>query len=206
MNKIIISLISIVIFTACVNLREPYPIIEYYNLKQEPTLLKGLPVKKPTVMVRRVIVNEAIDTPHLLINTDPTSVQKLFYHRWISDVSTISTDFLITRINQSGLLSNGVVRSGSIAIPDYVIEPQLIEMVAFNANLPGANESYVKVEFKVDILKRMPDNKLEILYSSTYEQKFVRRKTDIKYIPEAYSKVFSLAVDNIISDLSNVIK
>jgi ABC-type uncharacterized transport system auxiliary subunit len=206
MNRVILFLISFLILAGCVNLREPYPIIEYYNLQQEPTLLKGLPLKLPTVMVRRVIVNESIDTPHLLINTEPTSVQKLFYHRWISDVSTISTDFLITRINQSGLLSNGVVRSGSIAIPDYVIEPQLIEMVAFNGSQPGANESYVQVQFKVDVLKRMPDNKLEILYSSSYQQKFVRRKTDIKYIPEAYSRVFSLAVDNIISDLSNVIK
>lgn len=205
MIRIFLFILPLLFLFGCINLREPYPKIEYYNLVQEESLLKGLPSKEPVVMVRRVQVNESYDTPHLLVYSEANSVRRLYYHRWISDISTISTDFFITRINKSGLLKQGIVRSGSIAIPDYIIEPQLIDMTAFDSQQKGG-ECYVNVEFKVSILKRKPDNNLEVLFSSVYKQKFVRRKKDIKYIPEAYSKVFSLAVDNIIADMSNVIQ
>ncbi|MDX9789908.1 MAG: hypothetical protein WC313_06870 [Candidatus Kapaibacterium sp.] len=206
MNKLLTILIFTLLVQSCINLREPYPKIEYYNLSAEKTMLVDLPLRESTVMLRRVIVNESIDTPHLLVMNEPSSVQRLFYHRWISDISTISTDFILTRINQSGLLKKGVVNSSSIAIPDYIIEPQLIEMTATNYSLPDTSSNYVSVEINVKFLKRMPDNKLEIIHNGVYKQKYIRRKKGISSIPQAYSKVFSLAVDNMISDLSNIIK
>lgn len=205
MNKVIISILLLVIFTGCINLREPYPQIEYYTLNQEPSLLHDLPKKESKVMVRNIIVNESINTPHLLINWDASRVQKLFYHRWISDLSSLSTDFFITRLNQCGLLNFGVIRSGSIATPEYIIEPHLIEMAAYNTEMPNSGENYVEIELKVDVLKRMPNNNLDIVFSNIYKQKFIRKKVEIKYIPDSYSKIFSIAVDNVISDLSNLL-
>ncbi|MBX3043583.1 MAG: hypothetical protein KIT33_03280 [Candidatus Kapabacteria bacterium] len=206
MNKLYMLFIPLIILAGCINLREPYPVINYYELKQEPTLLKNLPVLEQTVMIRRVFVNETFDTPHFLISTPPNNVERLFYHRWISDVSTLATDFVATRINQSGLLKHGVLKSGSIALPEYIVEPHLIEMTTYNDDSPQTREYYVQIEFKVDYLKRLNDNKLELFFSSNYKQKFVRRKYETKFIAEAYSRVFSMAVDNIISDLSNIIK
>ncbi|MDT3739504.1 MAG: hypothetical protein RO257_08395 [Candidatus Kapabacteria bacterium] len=205
MNKVIISIILLVIFTSCINLREPYPQIEFYTLTQEPSLLHDLPKKQSKVMVRNIIVNESINTPHLLINWDASRVQKLFYHRWISDLSSLSTDFFITRLNQCGLLNYGVIRSGSIATPEYIIEPHLIDFAAYNTEMPNSGENYVEIELKVDVLKRMPNNNLDIVFSNIYKQKFIRKKTEIKYIPDSYSKIFSIAVDNVISDLSNLL-
>jgi ABC-type uncharacterized transport system auxiliary subunit len=206
MNKIFTILILIFVLSGCVNIREPYPVVEYYILKQDKTMLKDLPKSKHSVMLRRVVVNESFDTPHLLINHEGSKVQKLFYHRWIADISTISTDFVITRLNESGLLSKGVIRSSSVATPEYIIEPQLIDMTAFKSDTGDVNNNYVSIEIKVDIVKRMPNNNLDVVFSKLYQQKYIMNKTEISYIPDAYSKVFSIAVDNLIADLSNVLK
>lgn len=206
MNKLVLCILTILTLNSCVNLREPYPKIDYYSISQETSLLTNLPVKDAKLMVRRVLVNESFDTPHILIKTELSGVQKLFYHRWISDVSTMTTDFVITRLNQCGLFKNGVLRNSSIAIPDYFVEIQIIDMTAYNFEPPRTQENYVSIELKADILKRMPDNSLKILSGKSYKQTYTRRIEGTKYIPEAYSKVFSLAVDNLVSDLSNNIE
>jgi ABC-type uncharacterized transport system auxiliary subunit len=206
MNKLVLCILTILTLNSCVNLREPYPKIDYYSISQETSLLTNLPVKDAKLMVRRVLVNESFDTPHILIKTELSGVQKFFYHRWISDVSTMTTDFVITRLNQCGLFKNGVLRNSSLAIPDYFVEIQIIDMTAYNFEPPRTQENYVSIELKADILKRMPDNSLKILSGKSYKQTYTRRIEGTKYIPEAYSKVFSLAVDNLVSDLSNNIE
>lgn len=206
MNKLIPYLIPLLMLASCVNLREPYPIIDYYSITQESSLLKNLPVKEVSLMVRRVSVNESFDTPHILVTNEFSGVQKLFYHRWVSDVSTLTTDFVVTRLNQSGLFKYGVLRSESVTIPDYILEIQLIDMTAFNFEPPRTQENYVTIEIKADLIKRMPNNKLETISGSSYKQTYTRRQEGLKFIPQAYSTVFSLAVDNLISDLSNNIK
>jgi ABC-type uncharacterized transport system auxiliary subunit len=206
MNKFILLFIGLIFITSCINLREPYPNIEYYSLKQEQSFLQNLQQKSHTVLLRRVIVNESFDTPHFLIHLDNSKVQRLFYHRWISDISTLTTDFLMTRLNQSKLLVHGVVGSGSVAVPEYIIEPHLIEMTTKNANNIAMGENFVEIALKVDFIKRLPDNTLEFVFSNVYRQKYIRRQTETKYIADAYSKVFSMAVDNVISDLSNLLK
>lgn len=206
MNKTVLLFTIFILLSSCLNIREEYPKIDYYVLNQESSLLNNLPEKNLTVMVRNVVVNESIDTRHILINSENSKVQKLYYHRWLSDLSTIATDFLVTRLINSGMIKNGVVRSGSFASPDYIIEAQIIEMKAFNSeNTQKAEDFYAEIKLKVDILKFNSNSKPEVVFSNTYDQKYVRKKPEIKFIPEAYSKVLSVAVDNLITDLTKVL-
>lgn len=206
MNKTLVFILLTYLMVSCVNLREPYPIIDYYKLPQKPTLLTSLPEIDKNIQLRRVVVNESFDTPHILISSEPADVKRLFYHRWLTDVSSMTTDFIATRINQIGILKNGIMRSNSAVIPDYIIEVQLIDMTAFNYEEARQRENYVQIELKVNFLKRMANNDLQVVFSRNYKQIYTRRKLEIKYIPDSYGVVFSLAVDNIISDLSNIIK
>ncbi len=204
-QNIFIFLFVLLLTSSCINLREPYPSINYYTLNQEPTMLGKLQTSDKVVLLRRITVNEALNSPQILITTNKTNIQRLFYHRWISDVSSLTDDFIATRLNKSGLLSNGVIRSSSAAYPDYIIEPHLINMVAHSSLNNVTEENFVTIEIKVDLLRRDTNNNLQIVHSNTYKQTYIRNNQEIKYISDAYSKIFSITVDNIIADLSNIL-
>ncbi len=205
MNNWYKILILIVLISGCVNIRENYPNVEYYNLKQINQNILNLPKINNTILLRKVVVNQSFDTPNIIINNDGAKVRKLFYHRWISDISTISTDFLNTRLNESGVLLKGLIRPASSILPDYIIEPSLIDMTAYKTDTGKVHNNYVSLGLKVDVNKRMPDNKLEMIFSKLYHQKLSVTRKEISYIPEAYSILFSNIADSLISDLSYII-
>lgn len=206
MTKSLLSLFVLVMFAGCINLREPYPKIEYYNLRQVSSAPKDYPKLEQTVMLRRMLVNESIDSPHILMTTQGTNIRRLFYHRWISDLSTLGTDFIVTRLNQSGLFKNGIIRSASVTNPDYIIEPQLIEMITNETINDNPDENFVSIELKVDLVKRMDNSKFEIVMSKSYKKQLKRESKELKYIANSYSMIFSDAIDNLISDLAENIK
>ena len=93
MLRIMKFFILLLICCSCINLKSTYPEIQYYRLSQEPLTLKNLGKINATLMIRDFVSSGELDTEHLIALWDNTRLQKYYYHRWLTDVSALMTDF-----------------------------------------------------------------------------------------------------------------
>lgn len=200
-NIFVISFLTIAI-SGCISIKSEYPDITYYQLKQEASLIESKVSIEGILQIRDFAVSAEYDTEQILASWGNNRVQKYYYHRWITGISELFTDFLVTRYSRSKAFSGAVVKSNAAAVPDYFLEGQIIELQAVNSESdePGAN--FCTITVKVNLIKR-DKNKSErrIILSNTYTERTDRRNNTAATIPVAFSKCFSNIADMILVDI-----
>ena len=111
----------IIVFSSCINIKDEYPQVEYYQLKQEQSRVNRFESIEGLLLVRDFGINDEVDSEHIIANWDNGQVQRYFYHRWISNCSAMYTDFIVNRFNFNNSFSKGVVKSNSMMPPNFTI-------------------------------------------------------------------------------------
>ena len=205
--KYFILLITLPLFiVSCISIKSEYPKIDYYRLTQDATSLKDLKKQDVTLQIRSFNVSQDIDTDHLLAQIGSNQIKVYYYHRWVTDVPSMVTDFFISRFSQYEIFKGSVVGTNTIAIPDYIVEGQVLDMIAYNSlnNEPGTNS--VVVTLKVNIIKynALSIDK-DIISSEIYTNRTYRSDNTASSIAPAFSKCFSLIGDMVLSDIIKAI-
>lgn len=206
MKKLIFILLAVTL-SSCINLKEPYPKISYYKLIPEKSSVENIGTLDKTLMIRDFTASSEIETTHLLTLWDNEYIQRYFYHRWITDTPNMVADFINSIFSKNEFFKNGVVTSSSMAIPDYVMEGDILDMMAYSTHDGEPNQNYVYVAIEITLIKRtkvMEEN--AILMNEVYPFKTIRKNNSVKTIPDAFSRAWSQVADQILVDVYNAIK
>jgi ABC-type uncharacterized transport system auxiliary subunit len=207
MKNIVIITLMLFLLGSCINLKEPYPQINFYKLTHEGSSVSHLQPIDATIMIRDFTASSEIETSHLLALWDNEHIQKYFYHRWITDAPTMVTNYINNIFSRNKFFSKGVVSSFSMALPDYIVEGDILDMMAYSTEKKETNQNYVYVAIKITLIKRttlLDDNM--VLLSEVYPFKIIRKNNSVKTIPDAFSRAWAQVADQIIVDIHSKIR
>lgn len=193
---------------SCINLREEYPEIHYYRLNQiEGTIQNiGTGTIEGTLQIRDFSISDEIDTDNFLAVSGGTKVQKYYYHRWISNCADIVTNFILTRYNNLRVFTGGAVKPGSMILPDYILEGQVIDMVAHNYEGDDNNTNYVYISLRISLLKKVPLNTDKaIILNKIFTVKSPRKDDSAESIAPAFSNAVSQISDQMLLEIQDAI-
>lgn len=205
-KSIILLIVLLFALSSCINLKTPYPAIEYYRLNQEPTAFKNTGSISGSLQIRNFTAREDLNSDQLVATIDSTKLHRYFYHRWAADCPDLVTDFFIQRLSNLKAFSGGVFKTATIAIPEYILEGQILEMIASNSTTPDLKNNFATVSLKITLIKRLSDkyDKLVIL-NKTYNNKILRPDNEVTSIAPAFSKAYSQITDKIMFDIQEAV-
>lgn len=211
MNKVslIVVLLSLLFpFNGCINIKSDYPQIQYYRLNQEPTKLKNIGKIEGSLQVRAITIGEEFKYDNLLALWDSSYIQMYYYHRWIANPDALVTDFIINRLNNLNVFKNGVLNSSMIAVPDYILEGQILDWTVNSSNkeIGGQYANSVSFSIRINIVKRDSLGSIRNnIINKVYSIRIPRPNTSVQSIAPAFSAAVSLATDMIIMDIQTAI-
>ncbi len=202
----IVSVIIVLFLSGCINLKDEYPEISYYQLSDLPSTISEIKQIKGALHIRNFSINSECDTKHLLANWDGIRVQKYYYHRWINDISDMTTDYIFNRIAKLKVFSEGPIRSTSVIIPEFILEGQIINLNVNNTENPEKGKNNVEIEMKINLIIKNQDKPGEkTIFTELYSETVIRQNNFASSIAPACSRGLSLISDKISVDISNAI-
>ncbi len=202
----IILLLVILSLNGCFSIKSSYPEIEYYKFTQEKSSLNNFGKMEGLLEVRDFKASADIQAPNLVAIWDNQKVQLYYYHRWLTDVWLMVSDFLINRYNNYQAFSKGVIKSSIYSRPDYVLEGQILELYAFNSSDEDENPNYAFISLQINLIKM--DKALEegkIILSKVYKSQIPRKDDKVKSMAAAYSLALSDIADRLLIDIQMAI-
>lgn len=205
------TLIAIILFinlSGCVSLRTEYPEINYYRLEQIGDKSQNIGVNSVvgTLQIRNFSVSDAVDTDNFLGVWEDNRVQVYYYHRWIANAADLVTDFIVTRYNDLRVFQGGVVKPSSIIMPDYILEGQLIDMVAHNSN-SSKSPNYVYISVRISLIKKIAlSTDKTLLINKVFTVKSPRKNSSVETIAPAFSEAVSQIADQMLLEILDAIQ
>lgn len=195
------------IVCSCIKLKTEYPEIKYYTLTQElkpPILTEQL---KGTLQIKDFTISDENEKEYITVRLSNSKVHQNYYSRWSGDFSSLFSDFLFKRYNNSQVFSGGVVKSSSIAVPDYYLEGHIVEMFAYNSELDRSDSNIVFLSLKVNLFKRIGIKiEREPILSRTYNSKITRVSNSVSNIADSYSKCAADIADIMVRDFKLILE
>ncbi len=204
-QKYQLFILSLIMFSGCINLREEYPEIIYYRLQQEPLQIKNLEKSSGALLLRYFTSPIDLETEHLIAVDSDNRLQKYYYHRWTTDCPSLITDYFIERYNKLDAFTDGTIKESSYIAPNYVLEGQILEFIAYNnKNIPDSN--YVVVTIQANLMKKK-DNSVDnkVILNRTYTERASRIGNKVETIAPAFSKAVAAIADRMLADISETI-
>ncbi len=207
MKKIVaITVLLLAMLSSCINLKDEYPDITYYSLNDIQSNISEIKQVDGALLIRNFSISSEFDTKHLLANWDSKRVQKYYYHRWISDISDMTTDYIFNRISKLKVFSNGAISSTSMIIPDYILEGQIINLAVNNTDLLESGNNNAEIEIKINLIIRNKEIPGETtIFTQVYKEEVLRQNNLVTSIAPAVSRGISLISDKIAVDIKNAI-
>lgn len=186
---------------SCINIRTEYPEITFYQLSGEPSIISTDMKIDAALQIRDAEVADGIDTDHLIAMSENAKIKKYFYHRWTTDVASLTTDFFKKRYTELNVFRNGVINASSAVIPDFYLELRLVQMDCFSSTQKPKDSSYVEVVIQATLIKSPVDKtQTRTLAARSFKSRIKRPDAEIKSIVPAYNKAFSELTDMIFAD------
>ena len=200
-SKILIILLAFCL-VSCIHLRTEYPKITYYNLSGSPTIISTDFQIDAALQIRDVEPASGIEGEYLYSSSENSQIKKYFYHRWITDISSVATDFFKRRYTELNVFQRGVINTSSAVLPDYILELRLQQMDCMSAVNHPTDSSYVAVSVLATLIKAPAGlGKAQTLMSKSFISKVKRSDANIESIVPAYDKAFSNLSDMIFAEM-----
>lgn len=196
--KHLVSILILIFLSSCIRIKDKFPEIDYYTLRDMPTET-GVGAKvKGSLLVRDVTLSQAYDTQYMYDNLPDGSIEKYHYHQWIGLPSTLISDFFYNRFNSYEAFSGGVIKDDSKLTPDYILELSVTKFDAVKAK----NGGKVNVSITALLFKRESDrpNKT-VIFNESYSLEINREDATAKSISKAFSKILSILSDKILVEI-----
>jgi ABC-type uncharacterized transport system auxiliary subunit len=204
--KYLSFLLLIIFVTGCINLKDDYPVIEFYRLNQEKQKFQNIGQITGVLQIRDFTISEEADSDQLIVLNGTTRLEKYYYHRWIAGPDDLVTDFMVERFNRMKTFSGGALRTSSVLLPDFILEGEVLDMSAHNSESDEVDANYVYMAIHINLIKRDP-LKIDktILLNKIYEGRVSRKNNEIINVAPAFSYLISDLTDQLIFDVQSMI-
>jgi len=193
-----ILILTLVFFLySCINLREDYPKINYYELKSINHIDFAYDIDG-IIQIRNVIVPPSIDNEFVFIHQNDGATKKLYYNRWNENFDLQLHRILLEKFNTANVFNGGVISQSSIIIPNYILEVELLQLQIFDT----PDENYIDFKAKISLLNY--NNKslqMELTFTKIYEIHKTRENSKISNIFPAINELTNDFIDQIIQDV-----
>jgi len=198
-----ILILTLVFFLhSCINLREDYPKINYYELKSIDN--KGFAYDiDGIIQIRDVIVPPSLDNEFVFVNKEDGSVKKLYYNRWSESFNLQFDRLLLEKFNTADVFNGGVISQSSIIIPNYILEVELLQMQIFDT----PSENYIDFKAKISLLNYNSKSlQMELIFTKLYDIHKTRENSKISNIFSAINELSNDFINQIIQDIVQEVK
>lgn len=186
------------LFNSCINLREEYPEITYYNLTPANPEISRIKVDG-ILQIRPFGGSNVISSKRFLVEHSSGGFEKYYYHRWSDDFQELFTWNVISYISNQKCFTGGIVNQGTALIPNYILEGDILKLKIFNHDKDKKDSSYVELSLKISLFGFNKDSTgLSVIYTNVIEKKVTRESAKANTIAPAVNQ----ATNAIISQLS----
>lgn len=181
---LIFCIFAIFGFTSCINLREDYPKIEYYELK--PTQDAPSRIKADGILqVRPFDASSILSERRFIVEKSSGGYDKFYYHRWADDFQELFTWLTINRLSNLKCMTGGIVSQGTALIPNYILEGSILQLRIYN-NENKEDSSFVSLSVKISLMAYPKDStSLKVIYANVYDKKIMRESSKASTIAPA---------------------
>ncbi len=186
-------LILIVLITGCGGINKSYPERTYYMFEISRQAGPMTPVKGATVKIKRFDISPSSQGKQFIYRTTDIRYESDFYNQFFRAPGSILTESVNQWIDQAGIFED-VLRPGSQAFPNYLIEGNVIELYG-----DYRNQTAPKAVFKIQLyLLKTSDlgDEPSIVFGKTYESE----KPIGSATPQALMNGWNLALEDILGE------
>ncbi len=190
---------------SCISLKSSYQPTVYYRLQQKSTSIQTTDTLPGTLYIRSFTTNEEYNNDHIVyFNDNVRQVDFYVYHRWLTEVPDMITDFIANRYIEKNIFRNGVAQSGSALLPDYILEGKVLEMIADNGN---SNPGAVTMKIQIALINIEPmEIERPVILQRVYEASVKRADGSAASIPAAYSEALADIADRMLVDIAKAVR
>lgn len=193
---------------SCFSLKSNFQPTSYYKLVQKPTAVHVADTLPGTLYIRTFTTNEEYNNDHIVYYKEDSykdsvrQVDYYIYHRWLSEMPDMVTDFIANRYIEKNIFRQGIVQTGSSLMPDYILEGKVLEMIADNGS-----DASVLVKLHISLVRFEPLSvERSVLLQRVYEARVPRAHTAPSSIATAYSTAFSDIADRMLADIASAVR
>lgn len=184
--------------SGCINLREDYPEIEYYELQASSTEPSRIKVDG-ILQVRPFGGSNVLSSRRFMVEKSTGGVDKYYYHRWSDDFQELFTWTVISRMSNQKLFTGGIVNQGTALLPNYILEGDILKLRIYNDEKDKTDSSFVEMSVKITLQEFIPDSSgLKVIYTNVYDKRVARKSNKAPTIAPAVN----IAANEIISMFS----
>lgn len=187
-------------FNSCISIKSDYPEINFYNLDQTATTAAAQQDLEIALMIRDFSIAAEYDSERILTKWEGLRIQRYFYHRWTADPAELITDYFTGTMSRSSVFSS-VITPPTVIIPDYILEGEIIEMMAYSSE-DEETENYVVLSLKMSLISTDPAKTEEnVVMDKVYTTKVQRENEKAATIAPAFSNAASKLSREVLSDI-----
>lgn len=200
--KILLFLSTLILLNSCIDLKDEYPSFEYYSIGNLDTYVNKDNSIDYVLQIRDVSIAGMYSTRNILANEGDNKVRKYHYHKWIDDINSMATDYLIRKFNNANEFNNSVVSTRTMLIPDFILDCKIEEVFIRNSESGKMGENYVEMEVHANLIKLEKGSpKNTVLFSKDYDQKINRKNSSVRNIAPSLDKALDVIGNEILSDV-----
>lgn len=198
---LLILILELFLLSGCINLREDYPEIKYYSLrnlsnKESREKVFGI------LQIRNFSAPATLLGQRILVENPDGSTQRLYYHRWSDNLDQLITWLVITRFSEQKIFSGGVISQNSTLVPNYILEGEILSLNAYNHKIPDS--SFIELSIKISLLGYNADSSnFELYFTNSYKQKVLRDNAKPNSIPPAVNIAANEIIEKMTADIIN---
>ena len=193
-----ILILTLVIFlNSCINLREDYPQINYYELESINDTSFSYDING-IIQIRNVIASPSIDNDLVYVHTEDGTLKKLYYNRWNESYDLQVYRLLLEKFNTADIFTGGVISQSSAIIPNYILEVEILQLQIYDT----PDENYVDFKAKISLLNYNSTSlQMELSFTKIYEIHKTRVNSKITNIFPAINELTNDFIEQVIQDV-----
>ena len=193
----VLLLILCLTLSACLNLKQPRTMVDFYTLEYDPPLIQGMPPLPVIIRLQRFGVAPSYNTNRIIYRDHAFEREAYFYHKWRANPGDLVSYFLSRDLRESGLF-NGVLSYDSQSPASYMLEGFVDEFLEWDEG----NMWYAVLTTSITLMvENEPDISKKIIFQKTYHAKEPSTKKHPRELAQAMSRAMSKISREVIMDI-----
>ena len=196
-NGFVFTVLPVLLFGACMSLKQPSQKIEYYTLEYEPADTGGSKALPCAIRIERFSVAPVYNTVRIVYRNKSFKRAEYAYHKWRANPGDLVTYFLARDMKQSGLFRAVLPRDSSIPAT-HVVEGTVDEFLEWDSD--NAWKALLGLSITL-MAEDEPDISKRILFQKTYHAMENCRARNPEALAESMSSAMAEISGQIIKDI-----
>jgi cholesterol transport system auxiliary component len=198
----IVCLGIFLLFSACLNLKQPSQRIAFYTLEYDPPVIAGIGTLPYAIRIDRFSVAPVYDTTQIIYRDQSFVRNAYIYHKWRVNPGNLVTYFLTRDIRHSNLFEAVLPDKGRFD-PSFILEGSVDQFVEWDTGVKSSAVLSINVTL---IAANEPDIHKKIIFQRSYNATQECKERQPRALAEAMSLAMAHVSGEILEDIYGHLK